>query len=124
MPARIEESRARADLPRQVRRHASSARQAAAAIAAGWRDGARDDQLELRPLSDGGPGFVDVLGAALSGKRLPVSTVDPLGRPVSGDVLVAGDTAYVESAQACGLHLLSPSRARPEGHHVVRARHR
>jgi glycerate 2-kinase len=58
-----------------------SARQAATAIADGWRGGAQSgDDLDVRPLSDGGPGFVDVLDAALSGKRLPVATVDPLGR--------------------------------------------
>ncbi|HZD97065.1 MAG TPA: glycerate kinase, partial [Micromonosporaceae bacterium] len=92
-----------------------SARRAATAIADGWRDGAQgDDHLDLRPLSDGGPGFVDVLDAALSGKRLPVATVDPIGRPVSGDVLIAGDMAYVESADACGLHLLSPAERDPK----------
>ena len=47
-----------------------------------------------------------------AGSRSP--TVDPLGRPVAGEVLLAGDTAYVESAQACGLHLLAAGRARPE----------
>lgn len=92
-----------------------SARQAATAIADGWRGGAQSgDDLDVRPLSDGGPGFVDVLDAALSGKRLPVATVDPLGRPVRGDVLIAGDIAYVESADACGLHLLSPAERDPK----------
>ena len=92
-----------------------SARQAAAAIADGWRDGARaGDDLDLRPLSDGGPGFVDVLDAALSGKRLPVATVDPLGRPVRSEILIADDIAYVESAHACGLHLLSPAERDPK----------
>ena len=37
--------------------------------------------MVLRPLADGGPGFVEVLAAALGGRRLPVRTVDPLGRP-------------------------------------------
>jgi glycerate 2-kinase len=96
-----------------------SARQAATAIADGWRAaagvvGGGSDHLDLRPLSDGGPGFVDVLDAALSGKRLPVATVDPLGRPVTGDVLIAGDIAYVESADACGLHLLSAAERDPK----------
>ena len=95
-----------------------SARHAASAIADGWRAGAGgaargSDRLDLRPLSDGGPGFVDVLDAALSGKRLPVATVDPLGRPVTGEVLIAGDIAYVESADACGLHLLSAAERDP-----------
>jgi glycerate kinase len=90
------------------------AREVAAAIADGWRAVRQADDLDARPLSDGGPGFVDVLDAALSGKRIAVATVDPLGRPVSGDVLIAGDVGYVESAHACGLHLLSPAERDPK----------
>ncbi|GID93537.1 glycerate kinase [Amorphoplanes digitatis] len=86
-----------------------SAAEAAAAVAAGWHETAPGDETVLRPLSDGGPGFVEVLAAALDGRRLPVTIVDPLGRPATGEVLLAGTTAYVESAQACGLHLLTPA---------------
>ncbi|HEU0238580.1 MAG TPA: glycerate kinase [Micromonosporaceae bacterium] len=86
----------------------------AAAIAGGWFGARPADDLDLRPLSDGGPGFVDVLDAALAGKRIPVATVDPLGRPVRGEVLVVGETAYVESADACGLHLLAPDERDPK----------
>jgi glycerate kinase len=39
---------------------------------------------------------------------------DPLARPVAAGVLLDGATAYVESAAACGLHLLARRRARPE----------
>ena len=87
---------------------------AARAIAAGWTATAPDDHLELRPLSDGGPGFVDVLGASSDGTVIPVSTTDPLGRPVTGKVLVVGETGYVESAQACGLHLLKAEERDPK----------
>jgi glycerate kinase len=38
---------------------------------------------------------------------------DPLGRTVPAAVLIAGDTAYVESAQACGLHLMTPAERDP-----------
>ena len=41
--------------------------EAAEAIAAGWRRHAPDDELDLAPMADGGPGFVDVLHAALGG---------------------------------------------------------
>lgn len=85
-----------------------SAAEAAAALAAGWHDGAPGDEVVEIPLSDGGPGFLEVLHAVLGGELVAASTTDPLGRPVDGQVLVAGDTAYVESAQACGLHLLAP----------------
>ncbi|MFC0533867.1 glycerate kinase family protein [Phytohabitans kaempferiae] len=86
-----------------------SAPAVAAAVAEGWHSSAPDDETVIRPLSDGGPGFVDVLATALPGRTLPVETVDPLGRPAAGSVLLVGDTAYVESAQACGLHLVEPA---------------
>lgn len=83
-----------------------SAPEVVTAVADGWLAAVPTDEIVRRPLSDGGPGFVDVLAAALPGRLVPVETVDPLGRPASGSVLVVGDTAYVESAQACGLHLV------------------
>jgi glycerate kinase len=85
----------------------------AAAVADGWLEAAPADTVVQRPLADGGPGFVDVLAAALGGSLVPVPTWDPLGRPVPGAVLVAGECAYVESAQACGLHLLSADERDP-----------
>jgi glycerate kinase len=84
-----------------------TASEVATAVAEGWLSRAPGDEAVRRPLSDGGPGFVEVLGTALGGRRLPVETVDPLGRPARGEVLLVGEKAYVESAQACGLHLLS-----------------
>ena len=80
---------------------------AAAAIRDGWLRGAPHDQVVTAPLSDGGPGFVEVLSAALPQARLvDVEVSDPLGRPVAAAFLLDDGTAYVESAQACGLHLL------------------
>ncbi len=94
-----------------------SAGQAAEAIAEGWRGGAPHDELTLLPLSDGGPGFLDVLSRALGGTTVSATVADPLGRPVPAAILLvdsAGSrTAYVESAQACGLHLLSASERNP-----------
>jgi glycerate kinase len=90
-----------------------SAVEVAAAVAAGWLAAAPGDTVTTRPLADGGPGFVDVLAQALDGRRMAVPTVDPLGRPTTGEVLLSGDTAYVESAQACGLHLLTPQERDP-----------
>jgi glycerate 2-kinase len=88
-----------------------SAPEVARAVADGWS--APGDVLVQRPLADGGPGFVEVLAAALDGRRVPVDTVDPLGRPARGEILLAGGVAYVESAQACGLHLLTPEERDP-----------
>ncbi|MEV6301062.1 glycerate kinase [Actinoplanes sp. NPDC051861] len=89
-----------------------SAPAVAQAVAEGWS--VPGDDLVQRPLADGGPGFVEVLATALDGRRIPVATVDPLGRPARGEILLAGTTAYVESAQACGLHLLTTEERDPE----------
>jgi glycerate kinase len=71
--------------------------------------------VTARPLSDGGPGFLDALASGLpDAQRRPVPTCDPLGRAVSGEILVDGTTAYVESAQACGLHLLAADERDPK----------
>jgi glycerate kinase len=97
-----------------------SAPEVAAAVIAGWHDTAPGDQTVARPLADGGPGFVEVLASAVAGRRLPVSTVDPLGRRAEGEILITdpdsagGRTGYVESAQACGLHLLDPDERDPK----------
>lgn len=78
---------------------------AAEAMANGWRVSSPDDELDLAPLSDGGPGFVDVLAAALpEARRHGVRVHDPLGRQLSAELLLDGSTAYLESAAACGLH--------------------
>jgi glycerate kinase len=82
-----------------------SAVEAAEAIATGWRRHAPDDELDLVPMSDGGPGFVDVLHNALGGSVEPVVVRGPFGDPVPAEVLLVDGTAYLESAQACGLHL-------------------
>ena len=88
--------------------------EAAAAIAAGWQQAAPGDQVDRAPLSDGGPGFVDVLAAALpKARRCGVTVQDPLGRLVPAELLLDGATAYVESAQACGLHLLAAGERTP-----------
>jgi glycerate kinase len=81
--------------------------EAADAIASGWRRHAPDDELDLAPMADGGPGFVDVLHAALGGELSAVTVSGPHGGPVPAVVLRVGETAYVESAQAAGLHLVS-----------------
>jgi glycerate kinase len=89
-----------------------SATEAVEAIAAGWRTAAPNVEAVLIPLSDGGPGMLDVVQHALGGHRVPVVSSDPLGRPLPADVLVLeaadGPAVYVESARAVGLHLVDP----------------
>lgn len=79
--------------------------EAAEAIAAGWARHAPGDEIDLAPMSDGGPGFVDVLHAALGGQLLAETVRGPHDEPVPATLLVVDGTVYVESAQACGLHL-------------------
>ncbi len=88
--------------------------EAAQAIAAGWHRRAPQDDLELVPMADGGPGFVDVLHASLGGDLLAQTVTGPYGEPVPASILLVGDTAYVESAQACGLHLTPEGERDPE----------
>src|SRR5680860_852770 len=88
--------------------------EAAEAIAEGWRRRAPQDELVLVPMADGGPGFCDVLHASLGGDLLAVTVSGPYGDPVPATVLVADGTAYIESAQACGLHLTSQGQRDPE----------
>jgi glycerate kinase len=87
--------------------------EAAAAIAAGWRSVAPGDDVVTIPMSDGGPGFIDVLAAGLGGEVIRQTVRGPLGDPVIGRVLVADDTGYVEAADATGLHLLAPDALDP-----------
>ena len=70
------------------------------------------DIVEL-PLADGGEGTVDVLTSAMGGHIASACVSDPLGRPVQAQYGVAGDTAVIEVAQACGLALLSPEERNP-----------
>ncbi len=79
--------------------------EAAEAIATGWRRRAPQDELDLAPMADGGPGFVDVLHASLGGELSAVTVRGPHGQPTPATLLLHDQVAYVESAQACGLEL-------------------
>ncbi|MGL5864647.1 MAG: glycerate kinase family protein [Dermatophilaceae bacterium] len=91
------------------------ASQAAAAMAEGWSLGAPHDEVVPLPLSGGGPGFLDVLQRAIGGTTVASTVSDPLGRQVPAAVLVSGEPriAYVEAAQAVGLHLLGADERDP-----------
>jgi glycerate kinase len=90
-----------------------SARQSAEAIAAGWSQARPHDELVLQPMSDGGPGFLESIAGAVAGELRKVSAVGLLGRTVRAEILIADDTAYIESAQACGLQLLGDGERDP-----------
>ena len=82
-----------------------SAREVAAAIAAGLRSADREAR-EL-PVADGGEGTMEVLVTALGGEVRVATVSDPLGRPIeAGFALLPDGTAVVEMAQASGLSLV------------------
>ncbi|MDX6277187.1 MAG: glycerate 2-kinase, partial [Nocardioidaceae bacterium] len=85
-----------------------TAPEAARAIIEGWHRHAPDDELTAAAMADGGPGFVDVMHEALGGELTVVSVRGPLGSEVPVTLLTVAGDAYVESAQACGLHLVDP----------------
>lgn len=80
--------------------------EAADAIADGWRRQVPGDDIVTIPMADGGPGFVDVLHASLGGDLHAMTARGPLGAAVPATLLLVGEVAYLESAQACGLDLL------------------
>lgn len=81
-----------------------TASQAATAIADGWARTRPDTEFALRPVSDGGPGFVAALAAARDVPVRMARAQDSFGRPVDAQWCVAGATAYLEVAQVVGLH--------------------
>jgi glycerate kinase len=89
-----------------------SAREAAAALAEGFRlEGA--DVVEL-PVADGGEGTGEVLQLGLGGEWRSARVSDPLGRPIAARWLALPDgRAVVEAAAAIGLPLLGPSERDP-----------
>lgn len=83
---------------------------AAEAIARGWLTGRPDDEVVRAPQSDGGPGFVSVL-ADRFGTLHTETVAGPLGASVQAQWLLDDRdpdhlVAYIECAQACGLHQL------------------
>jgi glycerate kinase len=78
----------------------------AAEVAAGMSQGAARAGwgADPCPLSDGGEGFLDVLGV-LGGDLESEVVTGPLGTPVDAVWRLAGDLAVVESARASGLVL-------------------
>ena len=92
-----------------------SAPQAAAAIACGWAEARPQDRLELVPMSDGGDGFGEVLGALLGAARRFCDTVDAAGQPCRAEWWEPPDsgTAVFETAQVNGLARLPAGRYHP-----------
>lgn len=81
--------------------------EAANAIREGWLQNHPNDEVVIAPLSDGGPGFVGGLHAVLGGEIVTAMVTDPLGQKTPAQYLRLESQAWIESAQACGLHLIA-----------------
>lgn len=96
-----------------------TAAEAAHAIAAGIRTALPAADVIEAPMSDGGPGLVDTMLAALGGERVEAAVHDPRMRPVRAAWAIldgaAGSerTAAIEMAAASGLVLLRPDERDP-----------
>jgi glycerate kinase len=94
-----------------------TAREAAGAIAEGWRSVDRRAEIEEVPIADGGEGTLEALLAALDGRRERLPATGPLGDPVVADYGLAdtprGLLAIIEMARASGLELVSEERRNP-----------
>jgi glycerate kinase len=87
---------------------------AARALARGARAALPGAATELLPLSDGGDGLVDAVGARLGGRAVSVAVRGPLGerRRASYLLVPSRRLAVIEMARASGLALVPPRRRR------------
>jgi len=98
-------------------RDALDATRVAETLARAVREAVPTAQVDCCPLSDGGEGTGEILGAALGARPRSVTVTDPLGRPCAARWwLVPGHShAIVEMAEASGLKRLSPRERNPLG---------
>ena len=90
-----------------------SAREVAAALAAGVRERWPGAEVVEMPLADGGEGTLDALVGPMGARMMKAEVHDPLGRPVQALWAQTGTTAILEVAQACGLQLLKREERNP-----------
>lgn len=84
------------------------------AIQSGFSQVFPDADFRLLPMADGGEGTSAVLSYVLGGRWKNVVVNDPLMRPITAKyLLLENETAVIEIAQACGLHLLTNEERNP-----------
>ncbi|HWD07184.1 MAG TPA: glycerate kinase [Amycolatopsis sp.] len=81
---------------------------AAAAISLGVRDALPDADIAACPVADGGEGTLEVLENA-GGQLIHLRVRGPLDTQVDARYVVLEDTAYIESARACGIEFVAPT---------------
>lgn len=82
-------------------------------VAAALRERHPDWTVVELPLADGGEGTLDIVTPAIGGTIFRAQVHDPLGRLVDARFGLAGDTAVIEVAEACGLQRLAPRERNP-----------
>src|SRR3954468_3981413 len=88
-------------------------RQVAEAIATGVRRAFPEAVVLECPVADGGNGLLDVVLPA-GGLRERLQVTGPIGDTVSAEMgWIDGETAFIESASACGLALVEPEDRDP-----------
>lgn len=92
-----------------------TARQAAQAIAAGWRSIRSEDKVQLLPMTDGGDGFGEVMSQLTGAQVRKVKTVDAAGRSCQARWWLNNRdrSAIIESANVIGLARLPQGRFHP-----------
>ena len=84
------------------------------AIQSGFSQVFPDADYKLLPMADGGEGTSAVWSYVLGGRWKNVVVNDPLMRPITAKyLLLKNETAVIEIAQACGLHLLTTEERNP-----------
>lgn len=80
------------------------------ALSAGIRTKIPHGEFVFFPLADGGEGMSEILTYHARGHRVNVYARDPLGRRVKASYGLSSDgtTAFIEMAEASGLHRLAP----------------
>jgi glycerate 2-kinase len=92
-----------------------SARAAAEAMARGWQQARPSDEVELMPVSDGGDGFGELVGACRGAVSRRCRTVDAAHRPCDAEWWwdPRTQTAVIEAARVNGLAQLPPGKYHP-----------
>lgn len=96
-------------------KHSLTSFEVCKAIEEGLKNASTDFQITSLPLSDGGDGLADVLCYYTSFQQITETVHDPLWRRIKARYLFSEKekTAFIEMAQASGLHLLQPAEYNP-----------
>ena len=91
-----------------------TAKQAANAIASGWKAARPKDRLTQLPISDGGDGFGPLMADVLGGEQSTFRTKNAAGEEIESKYWVTdARTLLFESASIIGLAILDPEKRRP-----------